>query len=102
MDICQLFPVSQAIQPAKVSFVVDVPETEIHLLANDLILKLLFCGRDLFDLPFVMGEPGSSRDNTNTAFWYFETQNDKIESIRKILSHAKEIFAKEERVIEVS
>ena len=95
MDIGQLYAFTD-----KVPFVVDIPETEIFLLANDMILKLLQVGKDLFKLPFISSEPDSKPEDT--ANWHFATLEDKVDAMQKIILEVQKIFSNEPRIVSVS
>ena len=82
---------------ANIPLVVLHPETDIFLLANDLVIKLIRLGSFLFNT-----ETTTATDGRGAEKWFFTSERHKFQSICDITSAVSTIFANEERVVEVS
>lgn len=76
------------------SFFVEIPENDIHLLANDILIRLQRLAIYLFNDEFDFS------DDT-LLNWFFANQSEMFESIRLITQATGELLAKEKRVISV-
>ena len=97
LDIVRLEPLSGQ---ACLSFVVDIPEQDIYLLANDILIRLQRFSTEMFHQTFLESEFDNNQEEM-LANWFFPNQNDMFESIRLIIQFASDIFSKEKRVVEV-
>lgn len=94
-DIVSLEPLPRV---SFISFAVDIPEQDIYLLANDILIRLQRFATIVFNQALMDSVEANDDSLLN---WFFPNQYEMFESIRIIMQTVSNIFLKEKRVVEV-
>ncbi|UXI16228.1 hypothetical protein NH340_JMT02171 [Sarcoptes scabiei] len=99
-EISEVNPID-SIQIEAMKFRIEIKETSIHIMANDLINKINRIGSITFDAYDDQNSLNNPNESDSIVNWFYPTKSKLLEHLNLIIAEVRNIFRKESRVLDI-